>query len=98
MVEVTYTVNVVFVLLLVASTFKSAFPIEYSANWIDTVSIAIVGVAGTRDGVALTERVAVLVAVAGRVAVGVKAIGVADGRVAVGNACVAFGVGVRVGV
>ena len=80
-------------MLPVASTRNSRFPAEYSANWIDIVSVA------TCVGVALAGmEVAVRVAVGGSVEVGVAIIGVADGPVAVGKACVAVSVGVRVGV
>ena len=70
--------------VLVASTLNSAFPAEYSASWMDTVSAAGI--------------VAVLVGVGGRVEVGITIVGVADGPVAVGKGGVAVRVGVRVGV
>ena len=71
-------------MLPVASTRNSSLPAEYSANWIDTVSLAMV--------------VAVRVSVAEGIAVGVRV--AVDGRVAAGvdegPATVAVRVGVRV--
>jgi hypothetical protein len=86
-------------LLPVASTRNSSFPAEYSASWMDMVSVATVGLAGTCEGVALGGTVAVLVAV-GSTVVGVRegvtvnatSVGVADGPIAVGTGCVAVGV------
>lgn len=94
-VEVTYTLNVALELLPVASTRSSSLPAEYSANWMDTVSVATVGVDGTWEGVALggTE-----VGVREGVAVAAASVGVADRPVAVDTSCVTVGVGVRVGV
>ena len=85
-------------LLLVASTLNRRFPASYSATWIETVSVATVGLATACEGVALAGTVAVLVGVGGGVAVGVATTGVADGPVAVGIGCVAVKVGVGVGV
>ena len=80
--EVTYTWSVAVELLLVASTRSSAFPAEYSASWMDTVSAATkVGVpVFVGEGMAVGVRVAEGPGtVGGRVEVGVK-----DGPMAVG--------------
>ena len=98
-VDVTYTLNVALALLLVASTLNRWFPASYSANWIETVSEATVGVDAICEGVVLeATAVSVLVGV-GSTSVGVRE-GVAVGATSVGvvDGLTAIGVGVRVGV
>ncbi len=68
-VDVTYTDNVALALLPVASTRTWALPAAYSANWIETVSVAT-GVGVALDGIAVAVGVAVGLAGTG-VAVGV---------------------------
>ena len=72
-VDVTYTDNVALALLPVASTRTWALPAAYSANWIETVSVA------TCVGVALGGT-----DVAVRVAVGLAGTGVAVAGAGVG--------------
>ena len=76
-------------MLPVASTRNSSLPAEYSANWIDTVSLAMV--VAVRVSVAEGIGVEVRVAVGGRVKVGVD-----EGPAVVGTGAVAVRVGVRV--